>query len=127
LYVVETADGLAARIEYSTDLFDAATIRRLLAHYRVLLEGIAADPEQKISALPLLEPAERRQLLVDWNDTRTDYARAQTIPELFEAQVARTPDAVAVVFEDQRFTYRELDLRAGNLAAYLRALGVKPG
>ncbi len=127
LYVVESAGGLTARMEYSTELFDAATIRRMLGHYRVLLESVAADPDRPVATLPLLTAAERRQVLVDWNDTSVDYPRHETIPGLFEAQVARTPDAPALVIEDQSCTYRDLNQRADNLADYLRFLGVKPG
>ena len=86
LFMWEEADALNATIEYSTDLFDEATIERMLGHFRVLLEGIVANPEQALSKLPLLTAAERRQLLVEWNDTRTEYPRDQTVQQLFEAQ-----------------------------------------
>jgi natural product biosynthesis luciferase-like monooxygenase protein len=127
LYVAERPDGLLARLEYSTDLFDAGAARRLLTQFRVLLEGIVANARQKISELPLLTEAERQQLLVEWNDTHVDYPRDQTIAEVFAAQVARTPDAIAVVFGELQFTYRELAQRSDHLAADLQRLGVKPG
>ncbi len=100
---------------YSTDLFDAATIERLVGHFVTLLEGIVADPDQRISELPLLTEPERHQLLVEWNDTAVDYPRDKCVHELFEQQVASTPDAVAVVCGDQQLTYRELN-RAGQSA-----------
>ena len=108
LYTRDETQGLKASLEYNTDLFDAATVKRLLGHFEVLLEGIVANPDQRLSELPILTEAERHQLLVEWNDTKTDYPNDKCIHELFEAQVERTPDAVAVVFEDKQLTYREL-------------------
>ena len=122
----EVADGLKAEVEYCTDLFDAATIRRMLGHYQVLLEGIVANPDAHIDQLPLLTQAERHQLLVEWNQTDVDYPRDKCIHQLFEEQVERTPDAVAVVFEDQQLTYRELNERSNQLAHRLRKLGIGP-
>jgi len=127
LYLTEDAGGLTARMEYNTDLFDPATIRRMLAHFKVLLEGVAADPDKRLSDLPLLSDAERECLFVEWNRTQADYPPQKTIHELFEAQAARTPDAVAVVFGDQQLTYRQLDQEANQTARYLRKLGVQPG
>ena len=95
-------------------------------HFTTLLEGVVADAEQRIGELPLLTASERHQLLVEWNDTATDYPQDRCIHQLFEEQVARTPDAVAVVFEDERLTYRELNARANQLAHHLRGLGVGP-
>ena len=119
-------EGLIGRFEYSTDLFDAATIDRMIGHWQTMLEGIVADPEQRISELPFLTEAERHQLLVEWNATQTEYPRDRCIHQLFEAQVEQTPDALAVVFEDVQLTYRELNRRANQLAHYLRKLGVGP-
>ncbi|MBV9385234.1 MAG: amino acid adenylation domain-containing protein, partial [Chroococcidiopsidaceae cyanobacterium CP_BM_ER_R8_30] len=126
LFVGETDQGLAAAFEYNTDLFDSSTIERMLGHFQTLLEGIVAHPEQSIATLPLLSPAEQQQLLVEWNDTQRDYLQDACIHQLFEAQVQQTPDAVAVVFEDEQLTYRELNARANQLAHYLQALGVGP-
>src|SRR5215212_4412458 len=98
----------------------------MLGHYRTLLEGIVANPEQPISKLSLLTQAERHQLLVEWNDTAKDYPRDRCIHELFEEQVGRTPDSVAVLFEDEQLTYCELNRRANQLARHLRRLGVGP-
>ena len=111
---------------YNTDLFEAATIARMLAHFQTLLEAVVADPEQRLSDLPLLTETERQQLLVEWNDTKTDHPQDLCIHQLFEAQVERTPDAIAVVFEDEQLTYGELNRRANQLAHHLRALGVGP-
>lgn len=126
LSLEESADGIGGFIEYNTDLFDAATIARMLGHCQTLLESIATDPEQRLSVLPLLTAAERRQLLVEWNDTRAELPGQKCVHELFQEQVERTPDAVAVVFQDEELTYRELNRRANRLADELRALGVGP-
>ena len=119
-------DGLKAEIEYNPDLFESATITRILGHFQTLLAGIVANPDQAISELPLLTEAEKHQLLIEWNDTKTDYPQDKCIHQLFEAQVEKTPDAIAVVFEDQQLTYRELNRRANQLAHYLKSLGVGP-
>ena len=127
LVMAELAGGLGVSLQYNRDLFDAATIARMLEHWRVLLEGIVAQPEQRLSDLPLLTQSERQQLLAAWNDTLTDYPREKCVHELFEAQAGRTPGATAVAFEDQRLTYQELNERANQLAHYLRTREVKPG
>jgi surfactin family lipopeptide synthetase A len=122
----EKPEGIAGRIEYSTDLFDAPTISRMIVHFQTLLEGIVANPLERISELPLLTEKERHQLLVEWNDTQMDYPKDKCIHQLFEAKVETAPEAVAVVFEDQQLTYRELNSHANQLAHYLQTLGVKP-
>ncbi len=119
-----TANKLVGTWEYNTDLFDAATITRMATHFETLLEAIVANPEQYISELPLLTLAEQHQLLVEWNDTQKDYFQNQCIHQLFEKQVEQTPDAVAVVFENQQLTYHELNCQANQLANYLRTIGV---
>jgi amino acid adenylation domain-containing protein len=111
--------------EYNTDLFDEATIERLLGHYHRLLEMAVAHPEQRVSELPLLTRDQREHLLVKLNETGVEVPIG-TIDDLFEAQVARTPNAVAVKFDDQQLTYEELNSRANQLAHHLRRLGVKP-
>ena len=126
LAVSERSGGLRASFNYDTDLFDAATIRRMAGHYQRLLEGIVADPGQPISQLPLLTEDERHQMLVEWNDTARGYPADRCVHQLFEEQVGRTPEAVAVVFENQQLTYRELNARSNQLAHYLRDLGVGP-
>ncbi len=126
LELQENKEGLRGWFEYNTDLFDAGTVHRMVGHFQTLLESIPQDPEQKLSQLPLLTAAQRHQLLVEWNDTQASYPQDACIHELFEAQVERTPNAVAVVFEDQQLTYRELNARANQLAHYLRRSGVGP-
>ncbi|BAY48986.1 amino acid adenylation domain protein [Scytonema sp. HK-05] len=123
--LTDTEQGLIGVFEYNSDLFDTATITRMQGHYQTLLEAIVANPEQRLSNLPILTLAERQQLLVDWNDTQVDY-RYACIHQLFEAQVERTPDAVAVVFEEEQLTYQELNARANQVAHYLQTLGVRP-
>jgi amino acid adenylation domain-containing protein len=126
LSIVEEGERLRATLEYNTNLFDAGTIERMVEHYERLLEGIVADPDRSISSLPLLTEGERHQLLVAWNDTQTGYPSNLCIHQCFEAQAERTPDAVAVAFENQQLTYRELNQRANQLAHYLQSLGVGP-
>jgi amino acid adenylation domain-containing protein len=116
---------LVGALVYNVDLFDAGTITRMVGHYETLLQAIAANPQQRIAKLPLLSPAEQ-QVLVEWNRTRVDYPQDECIHELFEAQVEQTPDAIAVEFEEQKLTYRELNGRANQLARYLRQRGVGP-
>ncbi|NEQ79121.1 MAG: amino acid adenylation domain-containing protein [Moorea sp. SIO2I5] len=126
LDITETNSGLECFWEYNTDLFDAARIRRMSGQFQTLLEAIAANPQQRVDQLPLLREAEKHQLLVEWNQTQVPYPKDTCIHQLFEGQVEKTPDAVAVVFEQQQLTYRELNQRANQLAHYLRKLGVKP-
>jgi amino acid adenylation domain-containing protein len=126
LSVREAAGALTATVEYSTDLFEPATVRRMLERFQILLEGVVANPEQRLSRLPILTEAERREILVDWNDTARDYPKGQCVQEFFERQVERAPDAVAVSFDKKQLTYRELNRRANQLAHYLRKLGVEP-
>jgi len=126
LQIEEAGSSLVANWQYNTDLFDAATISRMAGHFQTLLEAIVANPEQRVAQLPLLTEAERNQLLVEWNNTRTEYPQDKCIHQLFEEQVERTPDNVAVVFEDQKLTYRELNAKANQLAHYLQKLGVEP-
>ncbi|MEG4345120.1 amino acid adenylation domain-containing protein [Microcoleus sp. A003_D6] len=120
------ADGLVAEWEYNTDLFDADTIARMTQHLQTFLKGIVANPQQKISELPLLIPIEQQQLLADWNDTTKESPQDKCIHQLFEEQVEQTPDQVAVVFEGEQLTYRELNAKANQLAHYLQSLGVEP-
>lgn len=126
LKVTEGSKSLFADFKYNTDLFDASTIERMAGHFQTMLEGILAQPEQPISQLPLLTKAEQQQLLVEYNYTQTEYPQDRCIHQLFEEQVEQTPDAVAVVFDSQQLTYRQLNERANQLANYLRTLGVKP-
>jgi amino acid adenylation domain-containing protein len=126
LALVHDRDELHGTLEYNSDLFETATIDRLLGHFQVLLAGIVSDPEQRLSALPLLTEAERQLLLVEWNRTEADFPSAIGVHELFEAQVEKTPEAIALIFADQQLTYAELNARANQLAGYLRQLGAGP-
>ena len=126
LNLEERAEGIIGSLEYNIDLFEAATIERMIGHWQTLLEGIVADPNQPITSLPLLTQAERQQLLGEWNATQADYPQNLCLPHLFEQQVEDSPGAAAVVFEDERLTYRQLNERANQLAHHLRKLGVGP-
>ncbi|MEO1373454.1 MAG: amino acid adenylation domain-containing protein, partial [Cyanobacteria bacterium J06635_10] len=119
-----TAQGLVGLWKYNTDLFNGETIERMTAHFQNLLSAIAENPQQKISELPVLSAGERQQLLFEWNDTQREYPKEKCIHQLFEEQVEKTPDAVAVVFEDRELTYRQLNDRANCLGHYLQSLGV---
>ena len=123
--LVEHTDGLTGTIEYSTDLFNVETITRLAGHFQTLLKAIVEHPETAITELPLLTALERKQLLVEWNNTKTDYPKDKCIHQLFEAQVARTPDSIALVFEDEQLSYRDLNQHANQLAHYLKAQDVQ--
>ncbi|MDB9391496.1 non-ribosomal peptide synthase/polyketide synthase [Microcystis aeruginosa] len=125
LAMVNTDDGLKGVWEYNTDLFESSTIERLSGHFLNLLGGIVANPQARISQLPLLTESETNQLLIEWNNTQVDYPEYKCIHQLFEEQVKRTPDAVGVVCSQQQLTYNELNCRANQLAHYLRKLGVK--
>ncbi len=118
------AQSMLARIRYSTDLFDAATIERMLSHYRRLLEQVASSPDAPLSRLSLLTDMERQQILLSWNDTAYLLPEPRCVHQLFSAQAARNPDAVALCFEESSVTYRELEARSDELAGKLRALGV---
>jgi amino acid adenylation domain-containing protein len=136
LYLVDTEEGLTASLEYSTDLFEKSAIARMLEHFQILLSSIVDTPERSIATLPILTQAEREQLLVEFNNPnfdpplpplkRGESKIEQCIHQLFETQVARSPDAIAVRFESEQITYRELNAKANQLAYYLQKLGVKP-
>ena len=117
-------DGLKQSLVYGSDLFESATMERLLAHYGVLLEAVVANPDQSILQLPILPRAERHQVLVEWNNAAQAYPSEKCVHSLFEAQAQTTPDAVAVVSEVERLTYRELNERSNQLARYLRKMHV---
>ncbi|MGC2777759.1 MAG: amino acid adenylation domain-containing protein [Bradyrhizobium sp.] len=126
LFMRETEQGLVGTFEYASDLFDRSTIERLVGHFEVLLGGIVSRPEARLSELPLLSKAERHRLLVEWNATAADDPSDRCLHELFEAQAARTPDSIALVDDNRRLTYAELNARANRLAHHLRHLGVGP-
>jgi amino acid adenylation domain-containing protein len=122
----ESSSGLKGSIEYSTDLFEPATIERMASHYENLLESLAANPDLKLSDLELLSADERQQITIDWNQTAIDYPRELCLHQLFEQQVERTPENVAVLFEQGQLTYAELNGNANKLARYLQRLGTGP-
>ena len=124
--MVETSQGLFCLFEYNNDLFDDSTIARMLGHFEMLLESIAGDPERRLSALPILTDTEGHQLLVEWNNTRQDFPSNAAAHQLFDAQVDRRPEAVAVVCEERQLTYQELNRKANKLAHYLKKRGVGP-
>jgi amino acid adenylation domain-containing protein len=126
LDMFENSEGLHGELQYNPDLFDRTTILRMVGHLRNLLEAIATNPEQRLSELPMLNDDEALEV-VAFNQTQTAYPRDACIHELFETQVAATPDSIAAVFRGDLLTYAELNRRANQLAGYLRAQGVKPG
>ncbi|HEU4711739.1 MAG TPA: amino acid adenylation domain-containing protein [Pyrinomonadaceae bacterium] len=123
--VVESDRGLGVTAEYSTDLFEAETIRTLLKRWGILLESVAAAPEQRLSELSLMDDAERRQVEIGWNQTARAFP-ARSVVELFEAQVATSPAAIAVVCDGESVTFAELNRRANQLAHHLISAGVGP-
>ncbi len=125
VFVVRNPQGLRGWLEYSTDLFDSATIERMMGHYGRLLESVVEDVECPIYEMAMLGEDERRQLLEEWNETGVSYPEA-SVHELFEGQVERTPEGIAVECEGERYTYRELNERANQVAHQLRRLGVGP-
>jgi amino acid adenylation domain-containing protein len=126
MHLWQQAKKIEGEVVYSTDLFDAATIERMTGHFLTLLQAVTADADKRLSDLPLLTAAERHQLLSEWNDTAVEYPRDRCLHELFEEQVQKTPDAVALMFGACSLTYAELNSKANRLAHYLRSLGIGP-
>ena len=127
MMMAETEQGLAAAIQYNTDLFDASTIQRMLEHFHALLQDIVADPLKPVSDYSLLNGSEQQEVVVGWNQTQSHYPSQRCIHDVVREQVKRTPDAVAVRYEDQILTYEELDQRVEQVAKVLSEQGVKPG
>ncbi|WP_250125832.1 non-ribosomal peptide synthetase [Chroococcidiopsis sp. CCMEE 29] len=125
LQLWQSPAGLQGQITYSTDLFEQTTIARMLGHFQTLLQGIVCNPEQRIAELTLLTAAEQ-QLLIEWNDIRQGVGDRQCFHRRFEAQAQLTPDAIAVVCEDEQLTYQGLSARSNQLAHYLQTLGAGP-
>ncbi|MEG4517635.1 MULTISPECIES: amino acid adenylation domain-containing protein [unclassified Microcoleus] len=121
---VDSSEGISGMVIYSADLFDEATIARLIGHFQTLLESIVTNPEQRIANLQYLSAQERDRLLVECNNTQADYPQDLCIHQLFEMQADRTPDAVALVFGEEQVTYQQLNLRSNQLARYLQKMGV---
>ncbi|CAH2574160.1 Linear gramicidin synthase subunit C [Planktothrix rubescens] len=124
---IETEQGtyLEGYWEYNGDLYTAERITRLMGHFQTLLKGIVKNPQQKVGELPLLTDPEKQQILVEWNQTQVPYQDHQCIHQLFEEQVAKNPDAVAVIYEQECLTYQQLNQKANQLAHYLQSLGIK--
>ena len=122
----ESGAELLGRLEYSTDLFDSRTVARMLAAFSLVLEGVAADPDRRIEALPLLTADEIHRQTVEWNDTARQYPDHRCLHELFEEQAARTPHAIAVACDGEQLTYEQLDKRAERIARSVRARGAGP-
>ncbi|MEH1971926.1 MAG: amino acid adenylation domain-containing protein [Nostoc sp.] len=127
LVLREQDNGLGMVFDYNAEMFDASTIERMLGHFKTLLEGIVANPDQPISELPLLTAGEQHQVLVNWHGKQTNYPHNTCIHQWFETRAKRTPNNIAVSFENQQLTYQELNQRANQLAHYLQTLGVKSG
>ncbi|HEU5228614.1 MAG TPA: amino acid adenylation domain-containing protein, partial [Ktedonobacteraceae bacterium] len=127
LELADCSTGIIGHLEYNSDLFDASTIVRMAGHWETLLQAMVDDATTRIAELPLLTDAERQQILVEWNSTQIPYCRTDTLPQLFEAQVERTPDAIATVFDDTALTYGSLNAQANQVARYLRERGIRAG
>jgi amino acid adenylation domain-containing protein len=126
LTLIISADETECLWLYNTEAFDANSITRMLEQFTIFLQGIATNSTQSLAHLPLLSEWERHKILVEWNDTAIDYPLDQCIHQLFEDQVEKTPNALAVLFKEQQLTYQELNERANQFAAYLQELGVEP-
>jgi amino acid adenylation domain-containing protein len=122
----ESNEGLEGSLEYCTDLYSESTIERMQSHFVALLKSITTDPKTQIGELEMLSSEEQTQLLETFNQTKKSYPQDQTIVELFEQQVKRSPQATAIIFEDQILSYQELNEKSNQLAHYLKAKGVKP-
>jgi amino acid adenylation domain-containing protein len=127
LHLLKVGESLNGMIVYSTDLFDSATIERMVGHFHRLLEGLAGDISSRVSALPLVTDRERVQILQEWNATESEYPSASSVHELFELQVERSSDSIALTFGEQRLSYRELNERSNQLAHRLLREGVERG
>ncbi len=125
--LASTGDGLRGNVEFARGAFDPETVERWIARYVALLRGVLANPLRPVSEIPILSAEERRLVVTEWNRTETKYPREATIPQLFAEQARQSPDATALLFDDQRMTYRELERRAHAVADTLRQHGVRPG
>jgi len=123
---LEHERGIDIEFKYAIDIFEEETIKQFSSHFEELIKASLNNPDHLIQTLPILTSSEKQQLLVEWNDTKASYPKNKTIHQLFEEQVEKSPDDVAVVYEDQELTYEELNKKANQLAHYLRSLGVGP-
>ncbi|WP_414575221.1 amino acid adenylation domain-containing protein [Anabaena sp. CCY 9402-a] len=126
LDMYETSTGFVGAFEYNRDLFAPETIKRMVGHFQTLLTAIFENPQKRISELPLLTDKEKQTILIDWNQTQVEFPSHLTFQDLFAAQVEKTPDAVAIIFENQSLTYKELNQKSNQVAHYLKQKGVKP-
>jgi len=126
LVMTEIDGGLRGSLEYNTDLFEGPTIERMTGHFQMLVKELIAGPDKRVSRLQILTEAEQETILANWNETAVDYDELQSLHHLFESQVERTPTSVALVYEDKRLTYSELNQQANQLAHRLRSAGVGP-
>ena len=124
LSMEETGSGLQGYWEYNSDLFDVGTIQQMLRHFEIVLKQMVANPQQKIDNITILSEEEVHQQLIIWNSTQASYPEEKTIHQLFEEQVSKTPNNIAVVYGDRHLTYWELETRANQLAHHLRQQGV---
>ena len=127
VHLVDRPDGLSCNFTYQTDLFELTTIQRMVAQFKTLLGSASAAPDASLHDLPIMSDAEIRALLVEYNETKTDYPKNNCIHDLFEEQAKRTPEATAVLFEGRGLSYRELNRRANQLSNYLRGSGACSG
>jgi amino acid adenylation domain-containing protein len=125
LAMTETENGISGVFQFNKEVFDEETITRMSEHYRVLLDGIVANPERRLSELPLLTVAEQQQILYEWNETRQPYPSEQCLHQLFEQQCERTPESLALVSGTTKLTYEELNARANQVARHLLTFGVR--
>ncbi|MEO0840570.1 MAG: amino acid adenylation domain-containing protein [Cyanobacteria bacterium J06643_5] len=126
LDMYETPDGLVGGFEYNKGLFTETTIKRMVGHFCTLLEGIANQPTQRIGELPLLTPIEQQQILIEWNQTQKEFSQDLCFHQLFEAQVEKNSNAVAIIYNNEQLTYQQLNQRSNQLAHHLQSLGVSP-
>ncbi len=126
LEIIELPESLLAEFKYNSDVLEIKTVAQIAEHFHNLLTAVVENPETPINKLPILSEAEKQKILVAWNDTKKDYPQDISIHQLFESQVEKTPDAIAVIFESEKLTYSELNNKANQLAHYLQKLGVKP-
>lgn len=125
LEIIELTDALLVFFKYNKDLLESETVAQVAKHFQNLLQAIVADSKQSVAQIPLLTEPEKNQLIFDWNKTQTKFDFSHCLPELFAVQVEKTPDTIAVIFEENKLTYKELNNRANQLANYLQKIGVK--
>lgn len=126
LHLYQSEDGYNCRLEYDTDLFQKDTIRRMITNFRYLLMSLANNPHQKISEISIVNPEEKNKLLIDWNNTTERFTDDLTLAKLFELQVEKTPESIAVIFGEKKLTYTELNQKANQIGNYLKDIGVGP-